>query len=553
MNTIPQRLLSLGSPRLTLLFWVVLVLYVTLRLIAWNNTVLLDDADSVAYLHDIDAYHSLDWDAINERGPDSTPFYPAMGALAKVLTGSTEPAARLVSFLFSVLLVAAVGLLTRDLDGSRSAILAMLILAVNGTMISLSVSVLTEASYIGTIYLGFYLLWRQFIRGNFRLSGAVMLAIVFGLAFLNRTEGIFYVAAIPMAIVCLNLFFRESQNRQSASRIAMQTGAFVLIFLMLAIPQVLHVSSKMGAPAINGRIAWQTLAAAFPDRSITEITRGLDLADDQPNILYIRNHYADAVATLDAKGEEPVWSIGQRIKQSAKNIDTLYRSYLGSEITPFGFALAFLGLTALYLRGAFSGLFYCLFLLAVLLIGPVAHSSVLPRHLSAAVPAMCMLQGIGLHYLTSLLTSRVGRFSLTEKFVLPSLVLALLAGLIFPLKSALGPPQRNAEYDPSLLTEPIEVLTSETHVSAVSAHRPFIAYFSRKPHVLAPFTTYDKLIRYLDANDVSHLYVEFDHMVDFPYVGKFVTNGSYSDDFERLWLDTRSDRPQAALFRRRTR
>ncbi len=87
----------------------------------------------------------------------------------------------------------------------------------------------------------------------------------------------------------------------------------------------------------------------------------------------------------------------------------------------------------LYVSGAVYGLLYCLFILALLLIGPVAHTSIIPRHLSAAIPMLSLLQGIGLFSRAAVLTRRVGRFSLPRWLVVPGLFLVLLAGLVFPL------------------------------------------------------------------------------------------------------------------------
>lgn len=531
-------------------FSLALLLYGALRLIAWHNTVLLDDTDSIVYLSSIDAYHTLEWDTINRIDADSTPFYPALGAAAKIITGDTEPAARLVSFVFSLILVIAAFLLTRGLDGNLSAVFAMIILAFNGPMISLSVSVLTETSYLGTIYAGFYLLWRQLRRETIGLGGAAALGLVFGLAFLNRTEGILYVAAIPIAIVGLGWIFREREKRPPVSRVIGFSAVYVVLFLALAVPQILHVSSKMGTPALNGRVAWNALVTALPDRSLNEQMFGLDFDEEQINILYIRANYAEALDKARATGNSSLGIVG-RVKQSINNMDTIYRDFIGHQITPFGFALAFMGLVSLYVNGAFFGLLYCFFLLALLLAGPIAHTSVIPRHLAAAIPLLCVLQGIGLRGVATLLERRVGGFSLPRAIVIPGLLVILLAGSVFPLNAALRPPDVSVEYDPGFLAAPVELIETDPRTSAVSAQRAQIGYYSNRPFVYAPYTTYEKLLHYLDANKVSHFYVDFEHMADFPYIGRFDAAGGYQDDFERLWVGTRSGKPPAALFRRR--
>jgi len=530
-----------------MLMAVVTALYAALRLIAWYNTVLLEDTDSMFYLGSIDAYYSMDWTAINRLNSDSTPFLPALGALANLLTGSTEVSARLISFVFSLILVAAVGLTARELDGYMAAMLAILILALNGPMISLSIAVLSEPSYIGTIYLGFYLLWKQLESPALSWQSAAGLGLLFGIAFLNRTEGILYVAAVPIAVFVLGWLMRDRQERPTAGRLVGWNAIYIMAFLVLAVPQILHVSTKMGSSAINGRIAWQTLVSGMPDHSVNAAIFGLDFVEDQTNISYIRSNYQDAVQRLGTTGGNGI-NVADRIKRSLQNSDKIYRKFVTDQITPFGFTLALVGLVALYLKGAFRGLLYCLFLFAVLMAGPVAHTSVSSRHIAPVIPLLCIFQGIGLRQTAVLLTRRVGTFSLSLGAVWIMLISILLAGYLFPLKNALNPPQMNKEYDPSFLVEPVRFVQNMEKVSSISAQRGYLAYLSGSAFFYAPFTQYKKLVRYLDANSVDLFYVDFERMADYPYVNEFRTDG-YRQDFERIWVGERDGRPPAALFK----
>jgi 4-amino-4-deoxy-L-arabinose transferase-like glycosyltransferase len=546
---IPKTNMPASVPSLlpVLLIAAVMLFYAVLRLAAWYNTSLLDDTDSIFYIGSITAYHSMDLNAIDDLNSDSTPFYPTLGALATSLTGNPEVAGRLVSFVFSLVLVATIGLIAHELDGNTTALLAMLILAWNGPMISLSVAVLTETSYIGTIYLGFYLLWKQLEAPTLSLRVAAGLGLLFGLAFLNRTEGILYILAVPVAVLLIGWLMRDHQTRHPFGRVTGWCTIYVVVFVALAIPQILYVSTKMGVPAINGRNAWQTLVSAMPNRSINATVFGLDLAEDQLNINYIRSNYADAVKQLDTASNSDV-RLAARIKQSLRNLNKIYTNLLADQITPIGFTLALVGLVALYLRGRFRVLVYNLAILAVLLAGPVAHTSVLPRHIAAVIPLFCIFQGIGLRQTADLLRHPADKFSPQHNTIWLILIAVVLGASLSPLMHALKPPRRNAEYDPSFLSEPVRLIRNMEHVSSISAQRAYIGYFSGIAFHYAPYTQYDKLVRYLKANGVDLFYVDFHRMADYPYINEFLTDG-YRQNFKQIWVGEQDGRMRASLFK----
>lgn len=537
---------STADGRVVAIMAVLIVFYAVLRLIAWHNTDVVDSTDSMFYLKNIDAYYSLNLDSINELNSDSTPFYPVSAALAKLLTGDTESAGRLVSFVFSLVLVIGVALLARVLDQKISSLLAVLVLALNAPMISLSVGLFSEMSYIGTIYLGFFLLWRQLQRPGVDWKWAVGLGLLYGLAFLNRTEGIIYLVAIPLAMFLFRVPGRDREQRPSIGRLFGWSLVYVAVFLVLAIPQVVHVSSKMGVPAINGRIAWQTLASGMPDRSLDAAIFGLDFVDDEVNISYIRANYPEAVQHLaaDASGSR----LGQRLKASLRNMDKINRDYIGEQITPLGFTLTLVGLAALYLARKFRELFYSLFLLGVLMAGPILHTSVNPRHMAAVIPLLCVLQGVGIRQTVSVLTVPAGKWVVWRPVVYIMVIGSLIGGALFPLKRTLKPPQWNNEYDSVLIAEPVRLVKEMVQVPAISAQRGYLAYLTGARFVFAPHSDYEGLIHYLQANDIGLFYVDFKNLAEYPYIDRF-REGGLTRHFEAIWVSGQNSRRPAALYR----
>jgi 4-amino-4-deoxy-L-arabinose transferase-like glycosyltransferase len=523
-----------------------LLFYLALRLVAWHNTVLMDDTDSLFYLKNIDTYYSLDWSAINRLNTDSTPFYPAMGALAKSVVGDSETAARLVSFIFSIILVIAVWRLARNLDGQVSGVLAIFLLSLSAPMISLSCSILTEPSFIATLYVGLLLFWRRIDRPQ--IACAMGIGLVFGLAFLNRTEGILYLVVVPFCLALLSPFAPPVQSGPRFVRFFQWSTVYALAFLMLALPQIVHVSIKAGSPTLNGRIAWQKLVSAMPDRSTNAAIFGLDFSDEEINISYIHRHYKEALQRLKRTNDpHSRTEISNRFHKSLHNIDHIYRLLVGLMITPLGFALAFIGLMTLYLRKYFSALLFCIVFLAAMLIGPVEHTNLVPRHLSVVIPMVCLLQAIGLRA-TVLNFSRMSQNQETKKGILAVLILGLLtAGQMIPIWSALRPPQRNMEYDPAFLANPVRLIKAMQPVPSIAARRQYIAYFSGADFFWAPFSEYDKLVRYLEKNHVKLFYIEYDQFRGYPYIDVFKGDG-FKQHFEKIWENEQDGTPRAALF-----
>ena len=194
--TFLSRITDRDTPTQTLIFLGIFCVYLLLRLLAWSNASNLEDHDSVSYLSAIEVFRTLDIGAINNLSADRTPFYPLFSALFSSLTGSAETGARLCSLFFSCLLFAAVVGIGRQFATAFSLGIGLLIIAFNPVLIRLSYSVLTEPSYVAVVYLGLWLFMVHYRQP--KVWTAAALGTLFALAFLNRFEGILYLAVIPL-------------------------------------------------------------------------------------------------------------------------------------------------------------------------------------------------------------------------------------------------------------------------------------------------------------------------------------------------------------------
>jgi hypothetical protein len=82
----------------------IFIFYLILRLFAWQQTVLVEDHDSLVYLDQIKIFRTFDLQKIIHMDGFTTQFYPFFATLLSWPGWSVETSARFCSLLFSSLL-----------------------------------------------------------------------------------------------------------------------------------------------------------------------------------------------------------------------------------------------------------------------------------------------------------------------------------------------------------------------------------------------------------------------------------------------------------------
>jgi hypothetical protein len=369
----------------TLAFTGVFVVYLLLRIVAWGNASDLEDHDSTALLRAIEQIAQFDWQVFLNINPDMTPVYPGFSALFSVFAPSVEGAARACSLFFSCLLFAAVIGVGRHYASSFEIGIGVAILAFNPFMIRLSYSVLTEPSFIAVIYLGLWFFLAQYKTP--KIWSAVGLAVIFGLSFLNRIEGILYLAAIPALQLSHFLFDRE--RKYDAKFLALWSAVFILTFTALSAPQVWRVSEKMGSFSLNGRTVWSAVMAAPDGKSYDEKIYGLDESPAQTNLDYFQEH-PEGVARLSSS-----FNPADYIRIVTRNLDDLSQNRVGQLIGFIVLMFFGIGLLAVYRAGKYFECFVVVSFIAIGLFAPLLHNVVL-RHIAVIAPMVMLVAGIGI-------------------------------------------------------------------------------------------------------------------------------------------------------------
>jgi hypothetical protein len=487
--------------------------YLAVRVRAWQLSTRLEDHDSISYLTNARLLRALDIERLASLGPDHTPFYPFFTALFSLPGWSTEFGARLCSLAFSIALFGAlVGIGRRYLE-PYATITGLVLLAFTPVLVFLSVSVLSEPSYIATVYIGLWLFVTQY-RSPSAWKGAV-LGVVFGLAFLNRIEGLVFMGVIPLLQAAHRLGTRNAGY--SPRRLGIWVLAYGIAFMVTVAPQIWRVSNHMGGFSINGRQVWSALLTPRDGRSVNERIGGLDYSPSQTNLEYLQRD-PEARRQLGAS-VSPM----SHIKLAARNFDKLHRQQLGNLVGPGVLVFFAFGLLGLYRTGSRYFVLVVLTFISASLLAPLLQSNLLPRHLAVIAPLMALIAGDGILRVAHSITAPGSRQA--RRVVAPALAGVVIAAWLMPLRDGMAAPA-NHEYDPQTLVEPVRLVReSQEEIlgrpARVARRKNYLSYYAGADGVRLPYTDYPGLVRYLTLNDVDFLFLEYAQIAEYPFVTEF--------------------------------
>lgn len=491
----------------------VVVLFLTLRITSWGNTVLLEDHDSVKILMDAQSLSSLPFSSADSTlNPDTTPFYPLNIAVAILAGLSPEFGARLVSFFYSCLVIAFLLGIGRLVASPLAVLTGLMILAFSPTLIPLSFSVLTEPTYTAVTYAGIWLFWLQYKNPTAR-SGA-LLGAIFALSFLTRTEGFLYLALIPLLQA---VSFRTTRELPTQwRRPAIWLACFLLGFGVLAAPQIYIVSKTSGEFMLNGRQLWLKILKSEDGATYDEKIYGLHHSPSTINLTHVQKSprtVSDTGASISPR---------KAARQVAREFQVLFDRQLGTLFGPIGLVSFGFGLFTLWQSSQKFDVFLILMFLGFSLVPPILHNVVM-RHIVIIAPLVMLVEGIGIVGLARSLTLSTDIPSLRAGLVF--LGAALIIGTqIFQLYTVvLHPPRWNGEYDPAALEEPSRILRELANDDPegkgfVAARKRYLAYFSGYSSLALPYTDYGGLVRYLNLNGAEYLFLERHLIRDYPFL-----------------------------------
>ncbi len=500
----------------------VLFVFISLRAVCWHETVLLEDTDSIVYLRNIDGFRNLDF-AKYLSDADTCPFYPFWGAVFSLPGWSSETGARLASLVFSVFMLLSLYAIGRRFLTTSETWFGLLLVCFCPTLIPLSIGVITEPSYVATIYIGLFIYWRQY--ENPTVGQACLLGIIFGAGFLNRLEGILYFGIVPFWQWAYFIF--SGRRHLPFTRVAKWTAAYLLVFVVVISPQIYKVSAQMGKFALNGRQVWSVVYNIPGPESKTEKLFGLTYSQKELNINYLAKHpeilsqYQTKVSPFDY------------LKTIRKEFNTLYQKRLGEMLGALCMMLFGFGLVYMLRRKQYYPIFLILSFICFFLTAPLLHN-VATRHIFGIVPMILLVAGAGAGFLKEEILPHIGNGAWSRagaKLIFPVLILCLLAVWAHPMRKALRPPKHTREYSPMELKAPAAIIREATaarngEAPEIAAERGFLAYFAGGKQYYLPFAPFEQFTTYCRLNGIDFFYLNHDRVKSqgYPFYEAFVDN-----------------------------
>lgn len=508
---------NLGS---NALFLSIFIVYVILRLIGWQQTVLVEDHDSLVYLDQIKIFRTFDLDKIINMGGFTTQFYPFFAAILSWPGWPAEASARLCSMLFSSFLFLSVLGIGNRIADVKGAAFGLIILTFSPILIPFSFSVLAEPSYVALIYTGYWVFWTQYENPKFWKAG--FLGFIFGLAFLTRIEALLNLFAIPL----LQGIFTYLGHRQqdSLKRFVVWTTLFVLSFSVLVGVQIWRVSQKFGYFAIDERQVWTVTRGVLDGKSYEEQINGLNFSPSQINVDYIRSH-SEVQAQFASHA-----SLKEIVRTSSKtillNFNDLSRTKLNILVGPLGLLFFCAGLFRLYKSRRPSDGLLVLAFIALNLVGPLLYQVQL-RYIAVIAPLMMLVEGIGIVYLSESLGTLWKRARARENTMCLGFLLILLATSALPLYRFYTSPQTfNGEYSPQSLREPARIVKNIAEKEllrppTLSARKGYLIYYADARPEALPYTDLQGLARFCELNRVDFVFLEHRLIQGYPFLEAF--------------------------------
>ena len=514
-----------------------LLLYLGLRLAALAQAEVLEDRDSASLIRDAQGFATWDLAGIVALRPDATPLQPLGTALLGELGPPLPTAARALAFLSALLLlgalVALAWMIAREaspVDRPALAAGTVLAAALSPTLVELSRAVLTEGPYVALVTLGLSMLLWPGDRWSTRRAAA--LGLVFGLAFLARTEGLVYIAVLPGLMVVQALWGRRlapaaaDSGRPGWRRLPRWFLAYGACFALLALPQVWRVSHVMGQPAINGRQVWQVILNQPDEQPYERRIYGLDHSPSVINLFYIQSHpqLARQMATRMVASDV--------LGKALENLWRFFLEVLPRLLGPLGLLLAILGLPLLW-RLARGDALLALGFGAASLAAPLAHD-LDPRHLAVSLPLLALCQGAGWAWLLALVRGNGAdpgpggpdRRRLVGAVLALLLALGLSAGLRADLTQALRPDPAEQDYSWADQEQLLAALAAAGWPAPAPelrlvARQGFLSLDAGGQEVHLPFTDYPGLLRYCRLHQAQVLFLEHAMLKKYPFLARF--------------------------------
>jgi 4-amino-4-deoxy-L-arabinose transferase-like glycosyltransferase len=456
------------------------------------------------------------------------PLYPLLIGVIAWFGGSEEFAARLISLVSGVGLVAVVYLLARRAFDKHVATIAGVLAACHPLLVAISISVYSESLFLFLLIAGTF--FAVDALGTRSVKRAAMAGVMFGFAYLTRPEGI----AFAMLFAGL-LASRAVWARHNFWVGVRQAAALLAIAALLAVPYVAYLSEAAGAFRWEGKSAGNNVinARMTAGMSHAEAALGLrevngrrgpwlDLADAR---VLLRQRDAQ----LGGLADELLSAPAEKALRLGK--DLAAGASLGSP------AVLLLALAGIASRKAWHGRAWeaggLLTMLGLQLLILMSVRFLGGRFLWGMAPLLVIWAAVGIRSLSGLVFERISRrvrlhgmsTTLVAAALIGTVVLISLRGVWRAADIAMER-DRLAAQAGSWIYEDFEQNHADDRQPVVMAFGGVITYYARGIVKFYPYADEEQALRYIHEHSPQYLILRGREVTAGPpYVGKWLKEG----------------------------
>jgi|GEM_PF-1285046 len=442
------------------------------------------------------------------------PFYPFMILLFSLVSGSLESAATVVSLVLGSLIVVPFFFLARKIFDDLSAYLGSLLVVFFPSLVAISATSLSEATYTFFLLLTLLLGWLLITARS--LARAFLFGLLAGICYLTRPE---FLVAFGLLLL-LFLIVGTSRKTQRGPKTVPLFLICLLGFLILALPYVNFMHSQTGHWILSGKTAHNILKQKA-------YSTGL-------NYLEQREAFAKVVDGLTPQGEvrgkvllgeESIFGyvtssgfFGGYLKNAWKGVTTVNL-----------FLLIFLVLSLFYLlswridKASWEKRIFLLCAFSPILTMPIFFSPA-GRLTQPYAPLLILLSVAGILNIRKILGTftkapeQAGGFSLGVFAVLA--VVALLSVLSWTQATAVAESHQATFRNLKLESEEFKklglwadrTLPRDAAVMYLSGDSFF--FYCNRVTAPVPFATLDRIVQFAKGNELDHLVVSLGKQAD---------------------------------------
>ncbi|MFH1478204.1 MAG: glycosyltransferase family 39 protein [Candidatus Omnitrophota bacterium] len=420
------------------------------------------------------------------------PFYPFMIGMFSLLFGGLEISGRLVSILYSSLLVGPLFLIARWAFGRKIALASCSLAVIYPGLCEFSTKVLAESTFVFFFLMGLIITWEALSHDKaffYFISG-----LIWGIVYLTKSQGIVYI--LFLVLIILVIFFKKRKI------IFIKYICFTIVgFLIISSPYLLYLEKKGGNSRLGSRavlslvfgenVGKENLGSAFekylfslPDKG-TRLNMEIVLENNKGVLHYILSNPKEL------------------IRRYILNIHLINKYVIPELFSPFILIVFSAGLFLGDIRETRKALVLFLAFIPYILSLPLFE--VAPRYFHSFIPIVLIWAARGIVEISQWFGKAVKASQKKQNLIeIGLLILIVLSFIPFTFRPFFRDIKKKGIYQE--IGGWLKDNTSEG--SILVSRKPWIPFYAERNQIALPFEPLDKVLRFARYNKADYLIVD---------------------------------------------